>query len=271
MITFAIPGWKYESYADFWRLVALSEFPTCYVDEMSLYDREAIYITTPMNGDFQNHLDNHRDRRCTIFLWMLERPGGSGTLAKFKADNQVHIDAGRVDAIICSDAGMMRDCGYHFVPMYSHPLLGIPGQQKQYDTIGLMAYAGRRGFLFADPKTPLPRLPNGCTQAPNAWGGARDLFLKQTRIGINVHQDEVSYCEPLRFALFSAYGLPIVSENIPDGHPYERGLIQSPLDKYLHWLDYARKNYDQLRLDGLALRDLMCYQNNFREGVEKWL
>jgi hypothetical protein len=273
MITFARPRWKYDSYADFWRLVELSEFPTCFVDEMDMTDPEQVYITTPMNGDYQAHLENHTDRRCTIFLWMLERPGGSGTVAQFRADNQAHLDAGRIDAILSSDKGMASECGYQYVPMYSHPDLGTIGDvfDKKYDAIGLMAYSPRRGFLFSDPGAPRAKLPNGCTQAPNGWGDVRDHLLRTSRIGINVHQDSVNYSEPLRFALFAAYGLPIVTERIPEDDLYTPYVLQSDYGNFLDMLAYGRRNYEQFLSDGIAYCKSLCYDHTFREGVEKYL
>jgi hypothetical protein len=210
-IIFARSRHVYQSYSDFWQLVVLSGFPTCYVDEIDFRSKN-LYITTPMNGDYRAHLDNHKDdRRCTLVHWMLERPEES--VAEFVSANQELVEQNYVDINICSDPAMARDSGAGYVPMGSHDGLGTPGEgyEKFYDAACLMAYTGRRAFLFASPGT-LKRDWNGLMLAPNCWGTKRDGVLRASRFALNIHKDEFRYCEPLRFAVFIAYGLPVLSE-----------------------------------------------------------
>lgn len=67
-IIFAKTRHVYQSYDDFWRLVALSGFETCYVDEID-HNRDATYIFTPTNGETLNGWDRGRAR---IIWWDLE-------------------------------------------------------------------------------------------------------------------------------------------------------------------------------------------------------
>ena len=60
-ITFLKTRHVYDSYADFWSLVSLGNFPTIYVDEWRP-TMEGVFITAPVNGDYREHMKNHLDK-----------------------------------------------------------------------------------------------------------------------------------------------------------------------------------------------------------------
>lgn len=269
-IIFARTRWPYDSYADFWRLVELSGYETCYVDEIDMQSKNA-YITTPMNGDYRAHLKNHPQRQCSLFLWMLERPGDA-SLARFRSDNRELLERNLVDVIIASDQQMAADCGFHFVPMGSHPGLceKPPDKVKKYDVIGLMSYCPRRSFLFSNPSFPKERLAPGISQASNAWGGERADLLAASKFMINIHQDNYPYCESLRFALAAAYRLLMISE-IQTTTWYQPFTIESVREHLLDNIRWGLSHYNTLRAIGEGFYQVFCIDNTFRTFLEEYL
>lgn len=269
---FALPRHKYQSYTDFWALVRLSGYPTCYVDEIDFQSRN-MYITTPMNGDYRAHLANHKnDRKCTLIHWMLERPETS--VIEFASANQELVTNNLVDINICSDPAMARHTGAHYVPMGSHAALGQPGEphEKRFDAIGLMAYTGRRGFLFERPGK-MKKAWNGITLAPNAWGVERDRLLRASRFAINIHKDAFKYCEPLRFAVFVAYGLPVISEIFAFntslyGLSFTFFDHLEQLDEDLSWI---KRNLDRMTNEAFEVRRALTETWSFRACIERYL
>ena len=90
---FAKTRYVYDSYTDYWRLVELSGFPICYVDEMDVYNPANIYIISPMNGEIYDFMNIARrvDHISTLYQWNLERPGGSGDIERYVNDNRKGI------------------------------------------------------------------------------------------------------------------------------------------------------------------------------------
>lgn len=271
-IIFAKSRHFYESYSDFWTLVQLSGYRTIWVDQIDLQSQN-LYITAPYNGDYHENIGGRPDlksRRCTLAIWMLERPG-SGSLSFFRSQNARILEQSLADVIWCSDRQMAQDVGLHYVPMGSHPDLGRPCEDKRWDGVGLMAYSPRRAFLFHNPSFAKESLPGALTIAPNGWGAARDASLRGAKIGLNVHQDGYPYCEPLRFALFAAYALPILTETI---HPlnlnlYSAGIYLTPLDHFINRFAQVRANYErQACAAGAALRNRLCVEHHFKELLE---
>jgi hypothetical protein len=267
----------YDSYTDFWRLVELSGFPTTTVNLIDLHDPTKTYITSPLNGELKAHLDWSQGRQCKIYLWNLERPGGSGSLGQYKNDNQALIDQGFVDKIIVSDMSLARDTGFHYVPVGSHEKLGVPEYDKStkvYDFIHLMCHSGRRS-LFFDYLTPR-RVLNGFSIAPTGWGEARDWNIRSSKFMLNIHQDDHRYIEPLRFALAAAYGIPVLSETLLNSFPY-------PSDMFLQFnyiqgsnatfraMHYALDNYDEMISNADIIRELMTTSFSFRKCLELYL
>src|SRR6266404_2769198 len=90
---FARTRYQYQSYSDFWRLVELSNFQTCYVDQIDL-ENDQIYITTPINGEHRPHINHRRSilkkaQQARVVTWMLERPINSSATSAIKLQLQI--------------------------------------------------------------------------------------------------------------------------------------------------------------------------------------
>jgi len=278
-VIFARTRHVYDSYADFWSLVRLSEFPTVYVDEID-FQSNNLYITAPMNGDYRAHLANHyHDRRCKLAQWLLERPtpehGESLPMSITHYWNaNKELEAMRyVDFTIVSDPLLSKLTGFLYVPMGSHIGLGAPGRRKEYDFIGLMAPYHRRSWLFDGDK--VKPVLNGMRLAPNAnpitETALRHQLLQQSRFGLNVHNDEHPFCEPLRFALFAAYSLPVVTESIPDGTIYHDAVCQADYHNLQNAMGVAYKRYALWRQWGEQMHHVMTGEKSFRRCLERRL
>lgn len=276
-IVFAKTEHHYDSYTDFWRLVELSGYPTVTVNNVDLHDESKTYIVSPLNGELKAHLDWSQGRQCQLFLWNLERPGGTGSLEKYRDDNKRLVYEGFVDRIIVSDVSLARDTGFQFVPVGSHEKLGLPEydtSKKVFDFIHLMCHSSRRS-LFFDYLTPKRSL-NGFSIAPTGWNDARDWNIRASRYMLNIHQDDFRYMEPLRFTLAAAYGIPILSETLLDPHPYpEEAILQfnyaQSSNATLKAMRNALDRYDEMIISAKIIRELLTTTFNFRSCLELYL
>lgn len=270
-IVFVKTRWHYQSYTDYWRLVELSDFPTCYVDEVDVTS-DVTYIVSPMNGEWRPHIDAQRSKSkmATLLLWNLERPGGSGSLDAYCRDNHDLINNGYLDGVIVSDRALAKACGLKYVPLGSHEGLGMPGLEKTYDLICLMCWSHRRSFMFNYDK--LVSSIGGLSVAPNGWGRERHERLQQSKFMFNIHQDDFPYIEPLRFALAAAYGLPIISDASMDPFPYSQWYLEGDIHSMIHIAKQAVSAYEQeWCARGAAMRDYMTAKMSFRTCLERYL
>lgn len=263
-VLFARTRYVYDSYQDFWNLVKLSGYNTCYVDEIDPSKEDTIYITTPIQGELRPHIDNHRDepRNAHIILWQLERPANSGgSVGGYGKDNRELLYERYFDEIWVSDRQLAAETSLRFVPLGSHPNLGSPGipGRKHFDAVHMSYIVPRRETLYIQVKK----------LAPNGWGDRRDQVLKQSKTAVNVHQDTFPFCEPLRFALFAAYGLPVISERVKDTYPYQDKIVWRDYDDIIPTLYNGMKDLQHLYDYGLAFRQFLCIENNFRKWVDK--
>lgn len=269
-IIFAHPRHSYDSYTDYRKLVELSQFPTCFIDEIDLQS-DNLYIVSPMNGEFDAHIDWRQLRKCQIYHWNLERPG-AGSISDYKGQNSRHIREGKIDHVLVSDKLLARLTGFKYVVMGSHDKLGIPGEDKTYDYIHLMCYSPRRGPFFNYPNA--LTAVDGMTIAPNSWGQERHEALQRSKMMLNIHQDEHPYCEPLRFTLAAAYGLPIVTEHIPpENNVYETCVLDMHGIGYSmrHWLTMYDNRGGRLRESGMVNRNLLTGEYSFRRCIERFV
>jgi hypothetical protein len=221
-IIFAKPVHQYDSYIDFWRLVELSGFPAIRVDEIDI-TKDQIIITAPMNGDYKEYISGQIERqrksglpRLThLIIWNLERPAGSGSTGQYAKDCFEWFHSRLVDEVWVSDPALADETMLRYVVLGSDYGLGEVSEDKEYD--------------FAHMSVTIPRRANIYKEfgsiGPNCWPPKRNDVLKKSRFALNVHQDNYPFCEPLRIALFAAYGLPIISENFVSGHSYVYGDI----------------------------------------------
>jgi len=231
-----------------------------------------------MNGDYRAHLVNHaHGRRCRLYHWLLERPTPEGketpveTLRRYRDANRELEAMQYVDVTIVSDPLLAERTGFKYIPMGSHRMLGAPGAEKTYDFIGLMAPYPRRGFLFAGDKVRTEW--DGMTFAPNANGieepVLRHELLKQSRFGLNVHNDVHPYCEPLRFAVFAAYALPIVTETLSPGTIYQGAVCQAEYSHLAMAMKAARDRYALWKEWGKYLHAQLTGMDSFRACLER--
>lgn len=291
-IIFCKPVHHYDSYTDFWSLVELSNFSVIRADQIDL-TLQKVYITTPMNGDYMEYMVGDFERwkvtgeitggeitrqkglglrrLAHIILWNLERPSGSaGSIGRYCTDNWKLLHGRLVDEIWVSDSTLANESMLRYVVLGSDYGLGELSEDKKYDFTHQSVAIPRRGNVYKHFGTE--------QVGQNCWPPERNEVLKQSKFALNVHQDTYPYCEPLRMALFAAYGLPIISETLAHGHIYTDigthnyaglidGLKQALMDDYNVWKE-----------KGLKLRDKLCDEFQFgkvvreavKEGIGEW-
>jgi len=264
-ITFIKTRHYYQPYGDFFRLVEASGFPTIYVDELDVR-QHGVFIVSPVNGEWRPHIDNHihEQRNAHLIAWNLERPDGSeGSIGKYGKDNRELIYNFHADEVWVSDRKLAEMTTLRFVPLGSDERLGHPGDgNKRYHFCHLSYEVPRRQTIYKQFDKPFI--------GPNSWPPEREQVLWSSKFALNVHQDQHPFQEPLRFALFAAYGLPIISETIYDSYPWsDEFMIFAGYD---HLADVVRNcladDYRKYREMGLRARERMCHEFNFRKMVE---
>lgn len=251
-IVFVKPQFHYDSYTDFWRLVSLSGFEWCYQNEVNIYSNN-IYIHCPAN-DVTPKLNWWQRKRKTarFIIWDLERPKPRGGIK----NHRKYLQHFNYDEVWHSDAQLAKDSETKFVILGSDKQLGNkPAFFKRYKYAHMSYENGRRETILQDVKGKI---------APNCWGRKRDKILRQTQIGLNIHQDNDLYGEPLRFALFAAYGLPIVSEKLYDHFPLNNLIYQLDYRNFVTQLDKLKVNSKR----GLEIHDLLCNKYQFKNVVQ---
>lgn len=263
-ITFVKTRHEYDTYRDFFKLVELANFPIIYTDEVDISEHKT-FITSPMNGEWRPHIDNQvdRQRNAHLVLWNIERPSGSaGSVGQYAEANRDLIYQRHVDEVWVSDRRLAQETELRYVVLGSHPDFGeISNGNKQYDVIHLSYETGRRQSIYKHFNN----------VAPNSWPPERDEILKQSKFALNVHQDMHPFIEPLRLALFAAYGIPVVSETIYDSYPYgDETMIYSYWDglvgKMKQILD---DDYQRFADMGLRAREMMTNEFEFGKMVRQ--
>lgn len=264
-ITFVRTRHVYDSYIDFFRLVDLSGFKTIYVDQLDV-SQPGVFIVAPMNGEWRPHIDNQKDRlrNAHLILWNLERPSGSaGCVGLYGQSNRELIYSRYVDEVWVSDRRLAQDIHLRFVVLGTDEGLGEPGKEKKYQFCHMSNEIPRRVGIYKHFKDEVI--------GPNCWPPQRDEVLQQSKFALNVHQDDHPFQEPLRFALFAAYGLPIVSETIFDSYPWsDEFMIYSGYDGLVGKLKQMIENdYGRWAKMGLEARRRMCGQFQFGRMVRQ--
>lgn len=265
-IVFARTRYQYDSYIDFWKLVELAQFETCYVDEVDI-SKPRVYIVSPMNGEWDPHINNQlgKPRNAHLVHWCLERPSGAGGVFNYGKSNRARIYDRILDDVWVSDRAMASETMLRFVVCGSDYGLGNPDTDKRYDFCHMSYKTDRRQRVY-----------NHFDQSkigPNCWpwdtNPSRDDVLRHSRFALNIHQDSYPFQEPLRWALFAAYALPMLTEVVNDAfpwsedycifHPYDgiQGRLRQMLDNDYHrWWEMGQK-----------ARKRMCEEFNFRKMV----
>lgn len=288
-IIFAKPVHNYDSYSDFWRLVELSGFRTIRVDEIDI-TRDQIVITAPMNGDYKEYFvgnlkhweetgeitggelkrqkDSGLPQLTHLIIWNLERPAGSGSIGNYASECFKWMYAGFANEVWVSDPSMADQTMLRYVILGSDYGLGEPGRdsEKRYDFAHMSLQNPRRMHIYKN-------FDNGAI-GPNCWpwdeDPNRDDVLKRSKFALNVHQDNYPFCEPLRFALFAAYGLPIISETLRSSFPYGNDVATVGYHDLVAALQRALgENYGEWKDRGMRLRKKLCEDLQFGRVVRQ--
>lgn len=213
---FVRPRFWYDSYTDYWRLVELAGFPTCYEDEFDAENADATYILTMLNlGAMARAGDGWKTAKARLIYWDLEW------------SDESYVD--RIPGLHefwTSDRSYAAQRGYTFVPLGSHPRLVNVNPTARWNggaqwDVSVLAYMGppRRQDVWNE----LGR--RGLRLAPTgAWGDERERQLEGARVLLNIHQHDAYPCVAAqRFALAAAAAIPLISETIADPYPFEVG------------------------------------------------
>lgn len=211
-ILFARPRHYYKGYDDFARLVDLSGFTLCYLDQANWRDGSLTVIATPKHPEWDEVIP--RDHRCRLIWWTLER----GHTDEPLMDMSNPFKPDYVDEVWASDPAFAASIGARYVFLGGHRAFGsVNVRARQYDYITLMARMGRRMGLFAALEA---RGLRGADLPGGTWGEARHERLMQSKLMISCHQDEYPWSEPIRFMIAACYGLPILTEHCQSGGGY---------------------------------------------------
>lgn len=270
--------YDYDSYRDFWALVELSEFETCFVDEIDLQS-ENTYIVTPVNGELRPHISHrraHGPQHARVIWWNLERPDGPGTrvLSKMLDDILQYVD----EVWVSDRYYASLDPRHQFVPLGSHRGLAHHRRsiKPEYD-VALMACANpRRDRIIYDLKRGTRRGPPGLLVAPNAWGDERSRILSTTTVLLNTHQHDewAPIGEPLRIALAAAHEMCLISEWIDDPWPLEPHFDIIRANNLADIVGLSRiwaASGDAAREMGRRLHQTLCVNHTFRICVSRAL
>lgn len=251
---FARTRHEYGSYADFWELVKLSGYRTCFVDEIDPTDADATYIFTPANGETAN---GWRNPKARIIHWLLEWTG------------DLTGNPPGVSETWVSNRTYAEKIGAKYVTLGSHPGLmfepaAIPAE-KPFDLVHLFYMIPRRSAIIHE------LMKHSLQIAPNGWDKERHESMLRSKLMLNVHQHaEYPALAPLRMALAAAYKLPIVTEGGWSVEPVERAVLVYPYEQLGQvvpcLVDPAYE--EQLRRKGEQLHQILCVEKTFSKCVQ---
>jgi hypothetical protein len=242
----------YASYADFWALVELAAFPTCYVDEIDPASDQT-YILPVRNGEMPE--GGYPGARARIVHW----------------DAEYHVNYPPLPglAVWSPDRWHAEKIGGRYVPMGSDVRLkaGPDTRHAEYDVAYLVYLIPRRSDILSG------LAQRGVKVSPtSAWGDERHRILTHSTTYLHVHQTDIAPAIPaLRMVVAAAYSLPVICET-----PAKRGVFD-----YGHMLtsDHAhiaefvymwsvKERGAFLQSFGDGLHRLLCHDLTFRRSVE---
>lgn len=256
-IIFARPRHDYASYADLYRLIELSGFPLCFIDEIDPASDNA-YVITILNGEVP--ADGYPDARARIALWDLE----------------YHLDG--VPALPgveywAADKWYAERIGARYVPMGSHPGLCPERTPKQnvYDVAFI-------GYFDGVPRRQVIRkqlAAAGLHLSPLlAWGDERHAILRNSAAYLHVHQlENAPAIPPLRMVVAAAYALPVITEACSDAGMFKRHILQADYGYLARaTVVWTRQDWEKELLPrGMSLHQKLCVERTFRKSVEQAL
>lgn len=275
-VVFAHTWEAYQSYQDYRALVDLSGFESCYVGQIDP-DRPVYYVISPLTGEYKAMGETRRwasDCPARFIWWSLERPGMNEMPDFIRGCKRV-LNNGLFDWIWMSDRWLVekrvQDKRVMFVPMGSHHGLALgPSEKPIWDVVHLCYGTGRRRDIWDALKAKGVKVAEETYNEPK-----RTQTLNRSRFMVNIHQDDWPIMEPLRFAIGTAYGLPILTEWVQDHYPYSRhgethGAMRFHYDELVDRVVEAVKG-DYGPYEAMAHRnyDIMTTEFSFRRCVER--
>lgn len=248
----------YASYNDLWTLVKLAGYPVIYVDQLDPQS-DNTYIVTPLNDEWLQGWQKPKARIIHLELeWRVD----------WRAD--VDTPPGIAETWACDKAYSER-IGARYVPMGSDALLKMHTElyvEKRFD-VSLLAYQGtlRRQEMTSQ----LKELGLSIAPPENSWGMERSWDLVTSRVMVHVHQTEQTIgVAPLRWCLAATYGLPLITETIPDRGIF--GYTHMMMADYAHLAKFTKHMLEDKRLladYAAALHGLLCIDYTFRDSIEQ--
>jgi hypothetical protein len=254
-VIFAQPRHVYESYADLRSLIALSDFPLVYYDEIDPQS-DNTYILTVLNGEVPEA--GYPDAHARIILWDLE----------------YHLDGVHVPGVElwAADKWYAEQIGAKYVPMGSHSELmldrGADGE-PHYDAAYLGYMIPRRQQMQVNLQQAGVK-----TSPPHAWGDARHNILYRSWTYVQCHQHEnVPTIAPLRLVVAAAYKLPYITETVHDAGVFKSYITQYSYQDLAGGVRQDVSNAARVRLlrEGDRLHQFLCHDFTFKRSVESAL
>jgi hypothetical protein len=254
-IFFAEPRHHYQSYEDLRALIRLSEFETCFIDEIDP-DSDNAYVITILNGEVPT--EGYPNARAKIVLWDLE----------YHLDG-VHVPGVKVWA---ADKWYSEQIGGKYVPMGSHPGLcpEVTPKQDLYDVAFI-------GYFDGVPRRQLIRhqlMERGVkVSPPGAWGAERHTLLRNSAAYLCVHQHEhIPTIAPLRMVVAAAYGLAVISETVADAGIFNGLVRECGYDEIANVTKSLTAHFEYMSMNyGEGLHQALCRDLTFRKSVESAL
>lgn len=255
-VVFARPRYSYDSYSDIVKLIELSGYPLCYVDEIDAYNPNRCYICTPLNGEWNQ---GWPDAKARIIHWDLE----------WRLEGAYPVIPG-VNEIWASDRWYAEKIGARYVLLGSHPGLALSPYTRhetiynEWDLAPLAYIYGRRDAKIAEMRSA------GLRIAPNGWGMDRDYIINRSTAMLHIHQlNNVPTIAPGRFALAAAYKMPLLAENVATPEGFDKRVIWGSYDELTQLaLNTKDSTLDQLNIYGFALYNYLCVDSTFERCVE---
>lgn len=263
----------YETYSDFWRLVALSGFRAVGAKEVD-WKASAVYIWPTMDAEFMDVMDlfPKGKRAAKLIFWNLERPDGSYR-GKMNIQELFWKGTGEIlgwaDAVWVSDKGLQAlDPRNVFAVLGGHPGL------RECAPLGLRHEALHLGQNTPRRQSVLTAIEGlGVSVHRGVWGAEREQALAASRLFLSIDRVfGIHFSSPLRYVLAAAYGLPILSEEIENPYPLEpaKTILMARYENLApaaHVLLRMPVMKDVLAEVGENCRKLLCEEWTFRKGV----
>lgn len=253
---FAMTRHHYGSYTDLHALIELSNFPTCYIDEIDPAS-DNVYLIPVRNGELPEA--GYPDARARLIHWCFEwdqYPPLPGISETWYPDVWAAQQYGGRYVPIGGDAGLASEMMFAGDDTASSP---------KYDVAFLAYMTGNR------PEVRQSMMDKGVSVSPtSAWGYERHKILKRSTIYGTIHQFPEKPTMPvLRLVVAAAYKLPFITQTVHDVGAYQWGIMQASLPHFAAFVAmWAGDTTPTLANYGHDLYAHLCERFTFRQSVE---